>query len=131
MKVIVLIRHIFKGLTDLQHMSVFNEQKILEITVAELDNLRIGKDESREADGHFRAGNVVLLERKEQEIGEIGFCVELEVVVKEQIAVIYNDQVEIAVVDVDENHFTFGRVFKTALEKNAVARGDFGLFPFS
>lgn len=131
MKVIVLIRHVFKGLTDLQHMSVFNEQKILEITVAELDNLRIGKDESREANGNFRAGNVVLLERKEQEIGEIGFCVELEVVVKEQIAVIYNDQVEITVVDVDENHFAFGRVFETALEENTVAMGDFGLFPFS
>ena len=70
----------------------------------------------------------VLLHRKQQEINEIFFRLELEVVEKAQLAVFQDDHVEIVIPDIDEHPLVYPFLHQ-AFDEYAARMGDFGLFP--
>ena len=84
-------------------MGVFHEMYIFDIASTKFDDFGSGTDKTRETNGCFMPRKTVLLHREEQEIGEIVFGVEPEIVEKEQFAILFDDRVEVAVAYVDEN----------------------------
>lgn len=77
-----------------------HEIEALQVTLAQLDDFGVGRDESAEVDGKICA-NMLLLKGGQKEKDEIVLGVEAEVVEEGQMLVLDNGEVEGAAVDVD------------------------------
>ena len=76
---------------------------VFHIASAEVDDVGGGTDEARETNGCILSRAAVLFHGEQQEIGEVFFGVELKVVEKDQLAFFFDEHVEVAVADLDEN----------------------------
>ena len=108
-----------------------DEADLLDIALAELENLGVSGDQPCEIYGNVLCGQLLLFQHKHQIIDEVVLAVELKVVKEHKFAFCDNGKIKAAAIDVDIHiGLFFVRIlFQDGVQEDRGAMGDLHISP--